>query len=88
MEILNMIFVAGDINLLKKGKNVMKKTMAILLTLIMLVSVFPVSSSAFSVDSETSLPIPTEAPKYIISRMMPEMTEIGYLQTISIPKKL
>lgn len=63
MEILNMIFVAGDINLLKEGKNVMKKTMAILLTLIMLVSVFPVSSSAFSVDTETNLPKLTEAPE-------------------------
>lgn len=46
----------------------MKKTLLVIFSVLMLIVVLAVSSSAYTVDSETSLPIPTEAPEiYYIS---------------------
>ena len=46
----------------------MKKTLLVIFSVLMLIAVLAVSSSAYTVDSETSLPIPTEAPEiYYIS---------------------
>ena len=46
----------------------MKKTLLVIFSVLMLIVVLAVSSSAYTVDNETSLPIPTQAPEiYYIS---------------------